>query len=116
MATVFPGVPGGATSADTPTLLIRLRPDQSVEARKGQADFGWGDYVRVLQDLHPRRLPGVAVRAADQPPALPVPPIAVRRLQDARPVFGPATRALPKLPLGIEVVDGMQYFVAPARL
>ena len=27
-------------------------------------------------------------------------------------MFGPATRSLPKLPLGIEVVDGVQYFVA----
>ena len=34
-------------------------------------------------------------------------------LEDAKPVFGPATRSLPKLPLGIETVDdGTQYFVA----
>jgi ubiquinol-cytochrome c reductase iron-sulfur subunit len=30
--------------------------------------------------------------------------------QDAKPVFGPPTRPKPKLPLGIEVVDGTQYF------
>ena len=34
---------------------------------------------RLLQDLHARRLPGRAVRAADPPPALPVPPVDVRR-------------------------------------
>src|SRR5262245_18718280 len=45
LATVFPGVPGGLTSADTPTLLIRLRPNQSVKPRSGQADFGWEDFV-----------------------------------------------------------------------
>ena len=54
IATVFPGVPGGITAADSPTLLIRLRPDQVVHARKGQAGFG-GDYA-VLKDLHPRRV------------------------------------------------------------
>ena len=38
-------------------------------------------------------------------------------LEDAKPVFGPATRSLPKLPLGVEVgVDGRQYFVARQRL
>ncbi len=34
---------------------------------------------RVLQDLHPRGLPRRAVRAADAPPAVPVPPVDVRR-------------------------------------
>jgi ubiquinol-cytochrome c reductase iron-sulfur subunit len=34
-------------------------------------------------------------------------------LRDAAPVFGPASRSLPKLPLGVEVGnDGKQYFVA----
>ena len=33
--------------------------------------------------------------------------------EDAKPVFGPASRSLPKLPLGVEVgSDGRQYFVA----
>ena len=44
---------------------------------------------RVLEDLHPRRLPGEPVRAADQPAALPVPPVAVphhrQRQADLRP-------------------------------
>jgi ubiquinol-cytochrome c reductase iron-sulfur subunit len=34
---------------------------------------------RLLQDLHARRLPGVAVRAGDQPHPLSVSPVAVRR-------------------------------------
>jgi ubiquinol-cytochrome c reductase iron-sulfur subunit len=34
-------------------------------------------------------------------------------LQDAKPVLGPATRSLPKLPLTVEVgADGRQYFLA----
>ena len=32
----------------------------------------------LLQDLHPRRLPDLAVRAHDPPPALPLPPVDVR--------------------------------------
>jgi hypothetical protein len=34
---------------------------------------------RVLEGLHARRMPRRAVRAADPPPALPLPPVAVRR-------------------------------------
>jgi len=34
-------------------------------------------------------------------------------LLDAKPVFGPATRSLPKLPLDVVIGDdGRQYFVA----
>ena len=34
-------------------------------------------------------------------------------LEDAKPVFGPATRSLPKLPLDVtSAPDGRQYFVA----
>ena len=69
---------------------------------------------RLLQDLHPPRLPGQPVRAADQPAAVPVPPVAVRRpRQDAKPIFGPATRPLPKLPI---TVDDEGYFVRDVRL
>ncbi|GMA33976.1 hypothetical protein [Demequina litorisediminis] len=35
---------------------------------------------RLLEDLHPRRLPCGAVRAADAPPAVPLPPVDLRRL------------------------------------
>ena len=80
IATVFPAGAGRlprsrADSADAADPAAP-EPDRQV-ARKGQADFGWGDTC-VLQDLHARRLPGVAVRAADQPAALPLPPVAVR--------------------------------------
>ena len=78
IATVFPGVPGGVTSANTPTLLIRLRPSQSVKARKGQADFGWGDFVAFSKICTHAGCPASLVRAADHPAALPVPPVAVR--------------------------------------
>ena len=43
------------------------------------ADWGYRGDRRLLQDLHPRRLPRGPLRAADPPPALPVPPVDLRR-------------------------------------
>ncbi len=49
---------------------------------------------RLLEDLHPRRLPGRAVRADHAPHPLPVPPVDVRRVargqRDLRPGTPPA--------------------------
>ena len=111
LATVFPGVPGGVTSANTPTLLIRLRPNQSVQARKGQGDFGWGDFVAFSKICTHAGCPASLYEQQTTRLLCPCHQSQFEVLQDAKPVFGPATRALPKLPLGIEVVDGTQYFV-----
>ena len=90
LLTVFPGIakdelkdkpgfypePDLQVKGDSTVLLIRLRPGEL----KGK--FRERHLLRphrVLEDLHPRRLPGVAVRAADAPPALPVPPVDLRR-------------------------------------
>ena len=89
IATVFPGVrqdgpdgKDGVTSASSPTLIIRLRPGPEGQAAQGPGRLRLAGrrpgVRRVLQDLHARRLPGLAVRAADLPPAVPVPPVAVR--------------------------------------
>ena len=63
--------------AKAAVLLMRLDPDdiKSPEA----ARLGLRRHRRLLQDLHPRRLPGRPVRAADAPPAVPVPPVDLRR-------------------------------------
>ena len=111
LATVFPGVPGGITSANTPTLLIRLRPNQSVKSRKGQADFGWGDFVAFSKICTHAGCPASLYEQQTTRLLCPCHQSQFEVLQDAKPVFGPATRPLPKLPLGIEVVDGTQYFV-----
>ncbi len=81
LETVFPAVEGGNRQPDAATMLIRLRPEQ-VEDLQPQARPGGLRLRRlrgVLQDLHPRRLPGLAVRAGDQPDPVPLPPVAVRR-------------------------------------
>ena len=66
--------------AKAAVLLMRLDPEDLKVPK--ERDWGYDGHRRLLQDLHPRRLPGRPVRAADAPPALPVPPVDVRR--DAR--------------------------------
>jgi ubiquinol-cytochrome c reductase iron-sulfur subunit len=112
VVTVFPGVAGGVKSANTPTLVIRLRPGQTVQARRGQAGFGWGDFVAFSKICTHAGCPASLYEQQTTRLLCPCHQSQFEVLQDAKPVFGPATRSLPKLPLGIEVVDGVQYFVA----
>lgn len=112
IATVFPGVPGGIKAGDSPTLLIRLRPGQKVKARKGQADFGWGDFVAFSKICTHAGCPASLYEQQTGRLLCPCHQSQFDVLLDAKPVFGPATRSLPKLPIGVQVVDGRQYFVA----
>lgn len=124
VATVFPGVrqPGedgkdGVHSASSPTLLIRLRPGQKVQARKGQAGFGWPsnapEYVAFSKICTHAGCPASLYEQQTTRLLCPCHQSQFEVLKDAKPVFGPATRSLPKLPLGIEIgPDGRQYFVA----
>ena len=90
-------------------LLMRLNPDD-LQRFRGPRRLVLRRHRRVLQDLHPRRLPGRTVRAADAPPAVPVPPVAVRRdARSCKVIFGPAKRPLPQLPI---TVDDEGYLVA----
>jgi ubiquinol-cytochrome c reductase iron-sulfur subunit len=110
--TVFPGVPGGVKAGDSPTLLIRLRPGQAVRSRKGQAAFQWGDYVAYSKICTHAGCPASLYEQQTGRLLCPCHQSQFDVFQDAKPVFGPATRSLPKLPLGVEVVDGKQYFKA----
>jgi len=112
LMTVFPGVPGGVAAGDSPTLLIRLRPGQSIKARKGQASFQWEDFVAYSKICTHAGCPASLYEQQTGRLLCPCHQSQFQVLEDAKPVFGPATRSLPKLPLGVEVVDGTQYFVA----
>jgi ubiquinol-cytochrome c reductase iron-sulfur subunit len=112
--TVFPGVAGGIAAGDSPTLLIRLRPGQTVKARKGQESFGWGDYVAYSKICTHAGCPASLYEQQTSRLLCPCHQSQFEVLEDAKPVFGPATRSLPKLPIGVEVVNGTQYFVAKA--
>ncbi|MGI8665498.1 MAG: cytochrome bc1 complex Rieske iron-sulfur subunit [Jatrophihabitans sp.] len=114
IATVFPGVAGGIQAGDSPTLLIRLRPGQTVKSRKGQADFGWQDFVAYSKICTHAGCPASLYEQQTSRLLCPCHQSQFEVLSDAKPVFGPATRSLPKLPLGVEVVGGTQYFVAKA--
>ncbi|HEY2983294.1 MAG TPA: Rieske 2Fe-2S domain-containing protein [Jatrophihabitantaceae bacterium] len=118
IATVFPGVRGGVhgpRSASSPTLLIRLRPGQGklVKARKGQADWNWQDFVAFSKICTHAGCPASLYESQTTRLLCPCHQSQFEVLEDAKPVFGPATRSLPKLKLDVEVVDGAQYFVAP---
>lgn len=120
IATVFPGIRAedadgynGVTSASSPTLLIRLRPGQVIRARKGQAGFQWGDYVAFSKICTHAGCPASLYEQQTSRLLCPCHQSQFEVLADAKPVFGPATRSLPKLPLGVETVaDGQQFFVA----
>jgi ubiquinol-cytochrome c reductase iron-sulfur subunit len=114
LVTVFPGVRGGIKSASSPTLIIRLRPGSVVKARKGQQGFGWGDFVAYSKICTHAGCPASLYEEQTTRLLCPCHQSQFEVLQDAKPVFGPATRSLPRLPLGVEVVDGVQYFVAVA--
>jgi ubiquinol-cytochrome c reductase iron-sulfur subunit len=112
LLTVFPGVPGGIAAGDSPTLLIRLRPGQVVKARKGQESFQWEDFVAYSKICTHAGCPASLYEQQTGRLLCPCHQSQFQVLEDAKPVFGPATRSLPKLPLGVEVVSGTQYFVA----
>jgi ubiquinol-cytochrome c reductase iron-sulfur subunit len=115
IATVFPGVPGGVKDASSPTLIIRLRPGQGskIKARKGQASWGWEDFVAYSKICTHAGCPASLYEQQTTRLLCPCHQSQFEILKDAKPVFGPATRSLPKLKLAVEVVDGVQYFVAP---
>jgi ubiquinol-cytochrome c reductase iron-sulfur subunit len=111
VATVFPV--GYTTDASSPTLLIRLRPGQKVAARKGQAGFQVGDYVAFSKICTHAGCPASLYEQQTSRLLCPCHQSQFDVLEDAKPIFGPATRSLPKLPLGLEVLDGgRQYLVA----
>jgi ubiquinol-cytochrome c reductase iron-sulfur subunit len=120
LLTVFPGVRqensdgyNGVTNASSPTLLIRLRPGQRIKARKGQAGFQWGDFVAFSKICTHAGCPASLYEQQTTRLLCPCHQSQFEVLEDAKPVFGPATRSLPKLPLGVQTAkDGTQYFVA----
>jgi ubiquinol-cytochrome c reductase iron-sulfur subunit len=124
LATVFPGVRkknqygyDGVTDASSPTLLIRLRPGQKVKARKGQANYGWPpenpEYVAFSKICTHAGCPASLYEQQTSRLLCPCHQSQFEVLEDAKPVFGPATRSLPKLPLTVQTMpDGTQYFLA----
>ncbi|GAA2627509.1 ubiquinol-cytochrome c reductase iron-sulfur subunit [Paractinoplanes durhamensis] len=115
--TVFPGIPGGATNewADSPTLLIHLRPDdaaltrENADADRRNNGSMWGDYVAYSKICTHAGCPASLYEQQTNRLLCPCHQSQFMITRNAQPIFGPATRRLPMLPLG---VDEEGYFVA----
>ena len=115
--TVFPGIPGGATNewADSPTLLIHLRPDDAALTRaNADADARnkgsmWGDYVAYSKICTHAGCPASLYEQQTNRLLCPCHQSQFMITRNAQPIFGPATRRLPMLPLG---EDEEGFFVA----
>jgi ubiquinol-cytochrome c reductase iron-sulfur subunit len=112
IATVFPATEDGLSTqvvADSVVLLIRLRPGQDPRPRPGQESFGWQDYLAYSKICTHAGCPASLYEQQTGRLLCPCHQSQFDLLQDAKPVFGPAARPLPKLPI---TVDDEGYFVA----
>ena len=111
LETVFPAVPGGNRESDAATMLIRLRPEQVSQdrPREGQEDFGYGDYVAYSKICTHAGCPVSLYEQETSRILCPCHQSQFDVTQGAKPVFGPATRSLPQLPI---TLDDEGFFVA----
>jgi ubiquinol-cytochrome c reductase iron-sulfur subunit len=111
LATVFPAVEGGDRAPDGAVMLIRLRPEQMtvLQPAEGLEDFGYGDYVAYSKICTHAGCPVSLYEQETSRILCPCHQSQFDVTQGARPVFGPATRPLPQLPI---TVDDEGYFVA----
>ena len=109
VVTVWPE--GHTDSADAPTLLIRTRTDQDFTPQEGREDWTVENIVAYSKLCTHVGCP-VGLYQAEQGLLLcPCHQSTFNVLDGARPVFGPAARSLPQLPLA---VDDDGYLIATA--
>lgn len=107
VVTVWPE--GHAGDADSPTLLIQTRADQDLRPRDGREGWTVEGIVAYSKVCTHTGCP-VGLYEADLGQLLcPCHQSTFNALDGARPVFGPATRSLPQLPLAL---DGEGYLIA----
>jgi len=99
VVTVWPE--GHTDAADSPTLLIRTRKSQKFKARKGREDWRVGDIVAYSKLCTHVGCPVGLYQAQKGLLLCPCHQSTFNVLDGARPVFGPAARSLPQLPLGL---------------
>lgn len=97
--------------ARNPVMLIRLRPDDAsrVTKRKGQEDFNYGDYYAYSKICTHLACPTSLYEAQTSRILCPCHQSQFDALTYGKPIFGPAARALPQLPI---TVDEDGYLVA----
>lgn len=113
--TVFPDVPGGSTNehADSPTLLIHLRGDEMAQLRRNLTGTNvgstWGDFVAYSKICTHAGCPASLYEQQTNRLLCPCHQSQFQVTDNAKPIFGPATRRLPMLPI---TVDDEGYFIA----
>jgi quinol---cytochrome c reductase iron-sulfur subunit len=115
--TVFPGIPGGATNAyaDSPTLLIHLRAEDAAvahlatDADKVNKGAMWGSYLAYSKICTHAGCPASLFEQQTNRLLCPCHQSQFLINDNARPIFGPASRRLPMLPL---TLDAEGFFVA----
>jgi ubiquinol-cytochrome c reductase iron-sulfur subunit len=119
--TVFPGIPHGTTNeyADSPTLLIHLREADAAQLRANIADATanlapgarsdqvpvdgrWENFVAYSKICTHAGCPASLYEQQTNRLLCPCHQSQVLITDQARPIFGPATRRLPMLPLDLE--------------
>ena len=99
---MFPAVPGGNRQPDAATMLIRLRPEQLADRRtRGPArpTSRYGEYVAYSKICTHAGCPVSLYEQETSRILCPCHQSQFLVTQGAKPVFGPATRPLPQLPL-----------------
>jgi len=113
--TVYPGIPEGTTNehADSPTLLIHLREEDArrTEANAKPVNKGsqWGNFVAHSKICSHAGCPASLFEQQTNRLLCPCHQSQFNITDNARPIFGPASRSLAQLPLD---VDDEGYFVA----
>ena len=113
LETVYPGIPEGTglKYADSPTLLIHLREEDAadVKPRKGYENAHYGNYWAYSKICTHAGCPASLFEQQTNRLLCPCHQSQFDVKDSCRPVFGPATRRLPQLPI---TVDDEGYFVA----
>ncbi|WFE94061.1 Rieske 2Fe-2S domain-containing protein [Micromonospora sp. WMMD987] len=114
--TVFPGIDHGVSNkhADSPTLLIHLRETDAEKSRQansrvGHGDYMWGNYAAYSKICTHAGCPASLYEQQTNRLLCPCHQSQFLITDNARPVFGPASRRLPQLPIE---VDEEGFFVA----
>jgi ubiquinol-cytochrome c reductase iron-sulfur subunit len=124
--TAFPGVPGGTTNdfADSPVLLIHLRDEDAATLRSNLHHYSknalenpddpnsggmWNSFVAYSKICTHAGCPASLYEQQTNRLLCPCHQSQFLITDNARPVFGPATRRLPMLPI---TVDDQGFFVA----
>ena len=89
--------------SDNPVMLIRLRPEAATQVvkRQGQESFNYGDYYAYSKICTHLGCPASLYEQQTNRLLCPCHQSQFDMLHYARPIFGPAARALPQLPITV---------------